>query len=77
MHRDSTRSESALLPSLPVSGALPAVEATAVVGRVWPRAARRQRLCGRGGACRCGDGAAVVERKDSGRRGGEEGGREM
>jgi hypothetical protein len=49
------------------------VKATTVVGWAWPRAARRQWLCGHGGARRGGAGTAAMERKAGGRRGGEEG----
>lgn len=56
---------------------MPAVEAIATVGWVRPSAARRQRLCVRGGACRGGVGATAVERKAGGRSVGGEGVREV
>jgi hypothetical protein len=53
------------------------MEATATVGLVRPRAARRQLLCGCGGGHRGGAGAAAVERKAGWRRGEEEGVQEV
>jgi hypothetical protein len=49
---------------------------TTVVGWAWVRAARRQWLCGHGGARRGAASAAAMERKAGGRCGGEEGTRE-
>jgi hypothetical protein len=46
---------------------------TTVVGWAWVRAARRQWLCGHGGARRGAASAAAMERKAGGRRSGEEG----
>jgi hypothetical protein len=66
----------AALPPGDRAHAVPTVEATTTVGWVRPRAVRRQRLCGHGGARRGGAGTEAVERKTDGRRGGEEGVRE-